>query len=579
MSDTLQQIKDRLDVADFIRTYVQLSPAGKNLKGLCPFHKEKTPSFVVSPDRQIWHCFGCSAGGDVIAFLMRYENLEFFEALKILGEKAGIDVGRSGNQDQRQLNVLYDANRSAKDFFKKNLAGSSLDYLKSRGLKPETIAEFELGFAPDQTDALARHLLNSGYSAPVLEKAGLILKTDRGTYRDRFRNRIMFPIANQFGKIVGFTGRIMPGFESDNIGKYVNSPETQIFNKSKILYGLDKSKNFIRENRTAVLMEGQMDFLMSWQDGVKNLVATSGTAITADHLKHLKRLTDTLILSFDQDEAGRAATERTIDLAYANDFTVKVLNLPPEIQAKDPADVAKAQPGFLKTVIEKAEPAMQFYFRRYNISDKSDVSSWKKNIRAILSKLKPLYSSVERSHWLQELSSASGIDERNLIEEMDNLKTSATPLIEAEVPTEPLRNFIRRDMISQRAISLVLNYKNLSEKFYQNAGLLAEPYRRIADYFLKNGVLSLTEDLRPIADLISLRSGLEISYDGKKAENELSELFRQLRLDVISENLKEKHRLIEQYEKADKDILNLLSEKDRLVKEKHQLEIEGHKEV
>src|SRR3989344_3823670 len=366
----LEQIKERLDVADFIRGYIALSPAGKNLKGLCPFHKEKTPSFVVSPDKQIWHCFGCSKGGDVVAFAMLYENLEFLDALKLLAEKAGLDFQKTATPDQKRLNVLYDINRSAKDYFVVNLSGKPIEYLLSRGLKKETIAEFEIGFAPMSSDSLTRQLIKSGFAVADIERAGLTARTERGTYWDRFRGRIMFPLYSSFGKVVGFTGRIMPDQENPNVGKYVNSPETSIFNKSKLLYGFHKSRNNIREQNIALLVEGQMDFLMLWQDGVKNAVAVSGTALTPDHLKTLRRLTEKITVCFDSDEAGQAATERAIDLGEASDLAVKVLKL----EEKDPADLVKTSPGIFNTLTAEAVPAIEYYVQKYLSHRLSDVS-------------------------------------------------------------------------------------------------------------------------------------------------------------------------------------------------------------
>jgi len=273
MPQTVELVKERLDVADFLRGYLTLHPAGKNFRALCPFHKEKTPSFMVSPERQSWHCFGCNIGGDVIAFLMKYENLEFIEALRILAERAGVEM--RGSRDEREFGVLYDVNRVAKDYFRAALALDTEGvkavraYLGERGLHDATIQEFELGFAPQSSDGLSRHLMKAGFTIADIERAGLTFKTDRGTYWDRFRGRIMFPIHNHFGKPVGFTGRILPDSihsqptEGSVAAKYVNSPETPVYAKSKLLYGFYKSKPHIREAKKAVLVEGQMDFLMA----------------------------------------------------------------------------------------------------------------------------------------------------------------------------------------------------------------------------------------------------------------------------------------------------------------------------
>ena len=363
-SSTTELIKSRLDVVQFLRGYLTLNPAGKNFKALCPFHKEKSPSFMVSPDRQSWHCFGCGLGGDVFTFLMKYENIEFGEALRILAEKAGVELRHENPAEYRYTGLLYDLNESAKQFFKRALAAAPVakEYLKSRGLTPETIETFEIGWAPNEPEALSMQLLNAGSSPQDILQAGLSIKTERGLMLDRFRGRIMFPIHNHVGKVVGFTGRILPQLDRGDTGKYVNSPETPIFQKSKLLYGFWKSKDAIRETKTAVLMEGQMDFLMSWQSGVKNIVASSGTALTADHLVVLHRLADELIINFDSDTAGADAAERAIDLAEASDFSVKIAI----VQGfKDAAEAAQADPENVRRTIAAAIPAPEFYFKKY----------------------------------------------------------------------------------------------------------------------------------------------------------------------------------------------------------------------
>lgn len=551
MSDTVQLIKDRLDVVEFLKQYLPLNPAGKNFKGNCPFHKEKTPSFIVSPDRQIWHCFGCSAGGDVIGFVMRYENVEFVEALKILAEKAGVDMKIGGGLDQRQYALLYEINNAAKDLFKANLKAATpvselaRDYLRERGLKQETIEEFELGLAPNASDALSQRLLKAGYKMADIEKAGLVFKTERGTYWDRFRHRIMFPIHNHFGKVVGFTGRLMPGSAETEAGKYVNSPETPIFNKSKLLFGFDKSKNFIREAKNAVLVEGQMDFLMAWQDGVKNLAATSGTALTGEHLKTLKRLADNLIVFFDSDNAGLIASERAIDLASASDFTVKIANLslvPSAVGLKDPADLAQAKPGELIKIIGASQPAMRYYLRSYlNASENAatpvakDFLSLKRNVRNVLTKIKNIASSVEQSFWIKELGELTNIPEANLLEELRTLAQSKTAHVGSANDGAPKENFderhfSRRDLIAQRLIGLTLANAPYREKINAVADFFTEPYKLVADFLInKSGsALNLSDDLIKLADLINLRSSMELG-DPAFLEAEFTALIKQLK--------------------------------------------------
>lgn len=456
MSSITEQIKEKIDIVDFLKQYINLQPAGKNFRALCPFHKETNPSFIVSPDRQSWYCFGgCNEGGDIFKFLMKYENIEFYEALKILADKAGINLKESsaGLNDYKQYGVLYEINEAAKNYFKNVLWSVKqnnpiLNYLFHRGLKEETIKEFELGVAPDKWDALTLELIHLGFDVKDIERAGLAFKNQRGTYQDRFRGRLMFPIFTHFGKIAGFTGRAL---RKDEDAKYINVPETPVFNKSRILYGLHKSKTSIREKGEAVLVEGQMDFLMAYQDGVKNVVATSGTALTADHLKTLRRLADKLVLSFDSDEAGQLAAERSIELAGAHDFSVKVLTF----NEKDPADIAKTQPGELAKLINNAQPAMDFFFQRY-WKGVEDAAAQKAGIRQILMKIKSIYSDIEKSIWLRRLSELTAVPESDLREEMAKLKTNNLESLKKENGSENQNqvNFSKKEIIAARIFDL-----------------------------------------------------------------------------------------------------------------------------
>ncbi|MEK9179981.1 MAG: DNA primase [Patescibacteria group bacterium] len=449
---TTELIKQKLDIVEFLRGYLQVTPAGKNFKARCPFHNEKTPSFMISPDRQSWHCFGCGAGGDIFAFLMRYENLEFGEALRVLAEKAGVELKRLNPQEYKLTGLLYELNDKAKEYFSNALKNSepAKKYLASRHLNQETIDEFELGWAPNEFEGLSMHLLKAGYSPDDLLRAGIAIKTERGLLGDRFRGRIMFPIHNHFGRVVGFTGRVLPQFETDAVGKYVNSPETAIFQKSRLLYGFWKSKNSIREAGSTFLVEGQMDFLMSWQAGIKNVVASSGTALTPDHLRVLHRLGEELVLSFDNDSAGEAAAERAIDLAESHDFGVKVAAFD---EYKDPAEAAEKNPEFLRNVVKNAVAAPKFYFRKYLPEGKTDWSRREnlKNLRAVLAKLKSISSAVERDVWLKELEKITEVSHNTLLEELGRIEVRAAPEAQKEVPIAEKR-IMRKELIGERLL-------------------------------------------------------------------------------------------------------------------------------
>ncbi len=531
----VELIKEKLDIADVLRAYIQLLPAGKNLKALCPFHKEKTPSFIVSPDRQSWHCFGCNSGGDMISFVEKYENIEFFEALKILADKAGVDLRRVGGPDQKQYAALYEANAAARDFFKEQLkaetavAGAAREYLTSRGLTQATVDEFELGFAANASDALNRHLLKLGFSVADIERAGLAFKTERGTLWDRFRNRIMFPLHNSFGKVIAFTGRILDSanpelVEGRAVAKYINSPETPIFSKSKLIYGFDKSKNAIREAKAAVLVEGQMDLVMSWQDGIKHVIATSGTALTAEHLKPLRRIAETLIVSFDNDEAGQVAIERTIDLASAHDFAVTVADTRAAGEGfKDPADIAQAKPGLLKEIMARARPAMEFYFDRY-LKRADDMASRKRNLRTVLQKIKVIASPVEQAHWVQQLSRRSGISETALLDEMRTLKVEvrASDFSPAQgAAAEPERAATRHDRIAEALLAVAIAHPALAPELAAARDLFPAFYQ---PFIPASGAPWSGE----VPADVTLRSSL-VTEDAVAAKAEFSALLRELR--------------------------------------------------
>ena len=472
MSDKPSElIKEKLDIVSFLRGYLNLQPAGKNFKALCPFHKEKTPSFMISPERQSWHCFGCLAGGDIFSFLMRYENLEFGEALRILAEKSGVELKRLNPAEYKFSGLLYELNDKAKDFWREALENNDIakKYLAGRGLAKETIEEFELGWAENASETLSMHLLNSGYAPDDLLRAGLSFKTERGLLLDRFRGRIMFPIHNHFGRVVGFTGRILPQLEKEGVGKYINSPETPIFNKSRLLYGFWKSKNAIRDAGSAFLVEGQMDFLMSLQAGVTNAVASSGTALTPDHLRTLRRICEEVVLSFDNDEAGSAAAERAIDLAETNDFNVKVLVFD---KFKDPAEVVESG-GDLKKEMESAVPAPLFYFERYLPQKEYGVFTRPedlKKLRIVMAKLKAMSSSVLRSHWFHELAKRTGLQEKVLLEEAERIELPKTDggsfSAVSDSEKDLLRRYSRKELIGERmlrAVAAVSDHKFIED--------------------------------------------------------------------------------------------------------------------
>ena len=583
MSDTVLAIKEKLNIADVLRSYITLIPAGKNLKANCPFHHEKSPSFMVSTEKQLWHCFGCGEGGDMFKFVMRFENIEFFEALKFLAEKAGVEMKMQGGIASEAYKNIYEINRIAKDFFCSNLYGNlsahqaeAAKYLKERGLKSETIKEFEIGLASISNDALLRHLVLQKKSLADIEKAGLVFKSERGTYWDRFRGRIMFPLYNSFGKIIGFTGRVLPSQITStgmDAAKYVNSPETPIFNKSKLLYGFHASKNYIRDFKTVIVVEGQMDFLMMWQDGIKNVIASSGTALTSEHLSVLRRLADNLILSFDSDAAGVAAAERSIDLASAIDFNVKMLTIKGDF--KDPADVVLASPGTMAKFIADASPAMEYYFNRY-INNRADIIERKKNIRVILGKIKQIASPVEREHFINELSNRTGVGATALIEEMQNIKIITELKLEIFKPLEASQviaqeKLTRRDLISERVIKIILSNIALKKEVDKFQNALSNSYQILYKNLVGADFVNVPSELQSLADSLVFKASFANDYAGADIALEIRNLLKELQSSYLRERLEDARAIIAASERmGDEDAMSkALKEFDSITKELH----------
>lgn len=545
MAKDVDLIKQKLDLVDIIKSYVNLSPAGKSFKGLCPFHSETKPSFMVSPERGLWHCFGCSTGGDLIKFVMMYENMEFPEALRFLAERAGIEIESVSRRDQKEVDNIYSINEAAKNFFVGELKKNKqiFDYLLSRGLKNETIEEFELGFSPGG-DTLITHLLGSGFDLPVIVKAGLGFKSNSGLYKDRFFRRIMFPIANEIQKVVAFTGRIYdPEGRLSDAPKYLNSPETLVFNKSKILYGLNKSKTNIVKSRIVFLVEGQMDFLMLWGAGIKNAVAISGTGLTNYHLNKLRRLAETIVVSFDNDDGGLRALERALGIFSNFDFHIKAVNLG---KFSDPAEAVLGDFKFFKKAVEEAKPAFNHLFNHYFNDEKpTSVIDRKKVVRHLLGIIGNVKSKVEQDMWVKELARYSDVSEPALmieleyVDKQDKKDESGNKLTqESAFPAE------RIDVIAKRLLLFAFAKEDFLAEVRKNGEFLPQPFRDI---------INNREDEK--LALLELQSNHEIgNLDDGLVEKEFNELLRQLRIEFLKKrqtDLRGKIKLAEDRESND----------------------------
>ncbi|MFC1700874.1 DNA primase [Patescibacteria group bacterium] len=438
MYSPVDEIKSRLDIVELIQGYIKLQKAGRNYRACCPFHSEKTPSLMISSEKQMWHCFGCGKGGSVFDFIMEMEGVEFGDALRILAQKAGIELKSSVEQGfnydklKTKKSQLYEICDLATRFFIKQLASNSgkdvLQYLYKRGLKPETIKEWKIGYAPGGWRSMYDFLTSQGYSNESILDAGLIIKNEsqnaQNRYYDRFRDRIIFPISDINGWVVGFTGRENPNsamLDKNRMGKYINISNTLIYDKSQILYGIDKAKMDIRSNDSCILVEGQIDVLMAHQAGFKNVVACSGTALTEKHLKVIKRYADNLITAFDMDFAGETATKRGIDLAVQFGFNVEIAVLP---NGQDPADCILQNVGVWTEAISKSKKIIEFYIDgAFSKNDPSSVDGKKNISKILLPIIKKISNKIEQEHWIQNIGRKIGIQENILIEEMDKIKS------------------------------------------------------------------------------------------------------------------------------------------------------------
>ena len=479
MLSPIDEIKNRLDIVDVIQGYIKLTKAGVNYKALCPFHHEKTPSFVVSPEKQIWHCFGCGKGGDIFRFVMEIENVDFKEALKILAQKAGVTLKPESPKLRSQRDKLFDINEKAARFFQENLlsdAGKDArDYLKKRGINDKTIRDFRLGYALNDWRALKENLLSQGFQEEDMVAAGVVIKPNReqkaNSSYDRFRNRIIFPIRDFSDRVVGFSGRILPdkAGSEEKKAKYINSPNTLIYNKSRTLYGLSQAREAIRKNKFIILVEGNIDVLMSHQIGIKNVIATCGTALNENHLVIIKRYVNHLKLCFDQDTAGELATKEAIKKALALDLSIKIVVFS---ENKDPADLILDRPQSWHELVKGGKEILEYLFDKTfkNYPDKT-VSAKKAIAKELLPFIKAIANKIEQAYWINQLAEKLSVEEKYLYEALSKTKTGITSSLKAVSSKRDNKNSIaqdRRRILEENLLMVLLKYPGvLKDKKHQ----------------------------------------------------------------------------------------------------------------
>ncbi|MBI5076754.1 DNA primase [Candidatus Falkowbacteria bacterium] len=557
--DQVDEIKQKLDIAGVVGEYVPLKKVGRNLKARCPFHHEKTPSFYVSPDRQIWHCFGCNEGGDMFTFVQKIEGIEFPEALRILAQKAGVELKHYDPRVASQKNRLFDICAGAADFWHQRLSQNQNReagaYIEKRKIKPATIAEFKIGFAPDSWDETMKFLLVKGFSESEIFQAGLTVKKEKGSgYYDRFRGRLIFPIRDIHGNIIGFSGRTL---KADEAAKYINTPESPIYHKGGVLFCLDKARQAIREQGYAIIVEGNMDALTCHEAGFKNVVACSGTALTMDQIRLLKRYTENVVLCFDQDAAGQAAAEKSIDLLFDEEMNVKIIELK---YGKDPDECVKHDVQVWIDSIKTSKAVMQFYFDKYFTADAlKDPHKKKQAAKIVFSRLEKIKDKIERDFWIKRAAEILAVDEgiiREALAASDKLKQKpGKNLKEPEKKTAESRGL--EEQCFEKILAILLNFPRLisfaieslppdyvlNEKqklFYKDLILFYNNETGVSpekiNQWLKNGSFQFEKSY-----LDSLILLIEKFYEGFSAEeinNELVGLIKVVKIHYLDEKIK-----------------------------------------
>ena len=482
-----------MPIDQVVSSYIKLERAGSNLKARCPFHNEKTPSFIVSPSRNTYHCFGCNRGGDIFTFVEEIEGVDFKRALEILADRAGIPLPRIDPKLKSESERLYKILEDATEYFENNLenAKDALGYLKGRGLTDDTIEEWKLGYAKNEWRGLLEHLKSKKFTEAEIEKAGLIIKSEHKTasggsaearYYDRFRGRIMFPLRSAQGKVVGFSGRyFVDGNTETDSAKYINTPETPLYNKSRLLYGYDKAKQAIMHEDSTILVEGQMDLIMSHQAGVKNTVATSGTALTPEHLNALKRFSQNVVMAFDSDEAGFAASERGFNLALSLGMNVQIAKLPKGV---DPADLINKDPSEWSRSIKEAKHIIDFYLDTL-IEQGLDPRALKLEVsKRVIPYTALIRNRIDQAHFVGKIAGALNIIEEPI---WDEIKKQGEKINEVLAEENIVKGKGREENIRDKILGLiywqgekkkekrVIDIDKAKERYIDITGLKVEP--------------------------------------------------------------------------------------------------------
>lgn len=537
MEAVIEEIKRKIDIVDYIGSFITLKKTGRNFKANCPFHQEKTPSFVISPERQIWHCFGgCQQGGDIIKFLMKRENLTFIEAVRELAEKAGVKIKKFDVQDQawQKKDRLISLNQIASEFFsfvlhKTKFGKKALLYLEERKINQGIIKKFEIGYAPSSWDSLRKFLLAKKFTDNEGVEAGLLIKSDSGRYYDRFRGRLMFPIKDNRGVIVGFSGRSLDSKEKT--AKYVNTPETLLYHKRESLFGIDLAKEAIKKEKNVIIVEGEFDMITPYQLGIENIVAIKGSALTREQLYLLKRYTNRINLALDADEAGAEAIKRGIEEAENLEFEIGVISVE---GGKDPDEAVRNDPVKFKNSLKKSEPIYDFIIQFFQKKYPGEDPFSKKNIaEGVIPFIDKIRNPIVRSYVIKKLGQLLSVDERSIetlirkrqqekakpiypkMERPEKQEANRQLMLEKYLLSQILQSEVAGELVDK--ITAIISVEDFSVPAHQKIYISFLDWRKtnhkqfIATDFHK----SLTQELKAVFDEVYLFSSIDLELNEK----------------------------------------------------------------
>ncbi len=569
--ETIDRIRHASDILDVISQYVNLKKRGRNYFGLCPFHHERTPSFSVAPEKEIYHCFGCGAGGSVFNFIMEHENLSFVEAVQQLGRRYGIEVELTGDSGTKRLfTQLYEIHEIAANLYQKNLfsdrGNAALEYLINRGLSDKTIKTFRVGFAHGSWDYLTETVRGKGFTREAIDKSGLFGKGKQGPV-DRFRSRIMFPIMNRSSKVIAFGGRV---FESDDPAKYMNSPETPLYHKSEVFYGYHKTAPDVRSENAAVLVEGYMDFLQMYQGGIQNVLAVSGTAFTDRHALQIGKITQKVYLTYDGDEAGKKAALRAGYSLLQNSIDALIVSVPENL---DPDDWMRKDG--VKTVQEGISGALPLLKYHLQVTDAKNLPAVERSnlVKEILAELAEIRDSIIRDDLLQTLANELKINEQELIRKLKEA-ASRKRLPPPDEPTSTQTNLFTT--VAQKAqveilTTLVSSFSEVKQLVKDHLDLMSEPLlNKAASLFLEYDVDSTAVILEQFEDKIErdkIASILMVEQNIDDPQSVIQECLITLKAQPIKDKIEQARLKIRELEAAGQDTNDIVLEERQLHKQ------------